>query len=238
MKKKMLTSLFIISCSIAFLGCTNSLKIQNETTNSNTSSINNNSKSEAENTTHHTSDTSNEVKSETSSSSSSSVNYNTSSNNINSKSEAENLLNAIKNKAIDGCVINSNFILGNTIDTVTSTLGEPSSIDYVADAKGTYFAFNSYNLAFGCNSGEQIFEIRSLSNNLSILDLNSVKNFFGNPDYNIQTKLGENIIGYKLTNNFKILFVFDIKTSVLKHYSILDPALTKNPRINDDGREW
>lgn len=236
MKKKLLASLLIISCSITFLGCTNSSKIQNETTNSNTSSINNNSKSEAENTTNHTSDTSNEIKDE--SSSSSSVNYDNSSNNIDSKSEAENLLKDIKNKALNGSVINSNFTLGNTIDTVTSKLGEPSSVDYVEDAKGTYFSFNPYNLAFGCNSGEQIFEIRSLSNDLSILNLNSVKNFFRNPDYNIETELGENIIGYKLTDDFKILFVFDIETSVLKHYSILYPALTKNSRIDDDGREW
>lgn len=235
LKKNIVASLFILGCSIIFLGCSNSLKAKNETINYNTSSINNNSNYESETSTYTASDCPNKIKDE---SSPSQLNYNTASNNTDLKSEFEKLLNDIKNKALDGCVINSNFKLGTTIATVTSELGEPSSVDYVVDAKGTYFTFNSYDLSFGCNSGEQIFEIRSLSNDLGILNLNSVKNFFGNPDYNIQTKLGEIIIGYKLTDNFKILFVFDIETFTLKHYSILYPTLTKNSRIDDNGREW
>ena len=158
--------------------------------------------------------------------------------NSNNKSSLNELMGEIKKCAVEGKVINSNFKLGNSIDNVTDKLGKASSEAYVESAKGDYFTFNSKNLVFGCNKGEQIFEIRCLENNLNQLTIKTVENFFGKPAYNVTTKLNENIIGYKISTNFKILFVFDNKSHKLKHYSVLYPELTKNSMSGSKAREW
>lgn len=144
----------------------------------------------------------------------------------------------IRKYAIEGKVINSSFKLGDSINNVIDKLGKASSETYVESAKGDYFNFNSKNLVFGCNKGEQIFEIRCLENDLNKLNLKNVENFFGRPNYSVTTKLNEKIIGYKISKDFKILFVFDNKTLKLKHYSILYPELTKNSMAGSKAREW
>lgn len=159
-------------------------------------------------------------------------------NNDNDNSKNYIFLSNIKSHAIKGQVINSSYKLGDSINSVIEKLGKPSSESYVESAKGDYFRFDSNNLIFGCNKGEQIFEIRSLDKSLDELNLNNVENFFGKPDYNITTKLNEKIIGYKISEKFKILFVFDNKNLKLKHYSVLYPELTKNSMAGYGGREW
>ncbi|WP_368236462.1 YjgB family protein, partial [Clostridium perfringens] len=141
-------------------------------------------------------------------------------------------------KAVKGEIINYEFKLGDSIYDVIDKLGKPSSENYVAEAKGNYFNFDSNNLSFGCNKGDQIFEIRSLNKDLKTLDLNNVENFFGKPDYNVTTKSKEKIIGYKITKDFKILFVFNTSTYKLDHYSVLYPGITHNSMAGDNGREW
>lgn len=158
--------------------------------------------------------------------------------NSNNKSSLNQLMAEIKKYAVEGKVINSNFKLGDSIDNVTNKLGKASNESYVEAAKGDYFTFKSKNLVFGCNKGEQIFEIRCLENNLNQLTLNDVESFFGRPAYSVTTKLNEKIIGYKISKSFKILFVFDNKTSKLKHYSVLYPELTKNSMAGSKAREW
>lgn len=159
-------------------------------------------------------------------------------NNDNDNSKNYIFLSNIKSHAIKGQVINSSYKLGDSINSVIEKLGKPSSESYVESAKGDYFRFDSNNLIFGCNKGEQIFEIRSLDKSLDELKLNNVENFFGKPDYNVTTKLNEKIIGYKISEKFKILFVFDNKNLKLKHYSVLYPELTKNSMAGSGGREW
>ncbi|MGU8999229.1 YjgB family protein [Clostridium perfringens] len=144
----------------------------------------------------------------------------------------------MKEKAIKGEIIDYDFKLGDSIYDVIDKLGKPSSENYVAEAKGNYFNFDSYNLSFGCNKGDQIFEIRSLNKDLKSLDLNNVENFFGKPDYTVTTKSKEKIIGYKITKDFKILFVFNTSTYKLDHYSVLYPSITHNSMAGDNGREW
>lgn len=229
MKKLLIPILIIISFSVIFLGCTNS------SSNSSVEIINNNQANSNNNN-----NSNNTEKSNANNNSSHNNNNNISENKNNNKvnSNTEKLLKDIKDKAAKGQVIDSNFTLGDSIYTVTSKLGEPSSEDYVAEAKGTYFNFDSYNLSFGCNKGDQIFEIRSLDKNLNNLDLNDVENFFGKPDYDVTTKSKEKIIGYKITKDFKILFVFNTSTYKLKHYSVLYPGITQNSMAGDSGREW
>ncbi|MDZ5255388.1 YjgB family protein [Clostridium sp. LIBA-8841] len=227
MKKLLIPILIIISFSVIFLGCTNS------SSNSSVEIINNNQANSNNN------NNSNNTEKSNANNNSSHNNNNISENNNNKvNSDTEKLLKNIKDKAAKGQVIDSNFTLGDSIYTVTSKLGEPSSEDYVAEAKGTYFNFDSYNLSFGCNKGDQIFEIRSLDKNLNNLDLNDVEKLFGKPDYDVTTKSKEKIIGYKITKDFKILFVFNTSTYKLKHYSVLYPGITQNSMAGDSGREW
>ncbi|EGT3617126.1 DUF4309 domain-containing protein [Clostridium perfringens] len=229
MKKLLIPILIIISFSIIFLGCTNSV---NSSNNSSVEIIDNNQANSNNN------NSPNNAKNSNSNNNTSHNNNNVSENKNKVNSNTEKLLKDIKAKAAKGQIIDYEFTLGDSIYTVTSKLGEPSSEDYVAEAKGTYFYFDSYNLSFGCNKGDQIFEIRSLDKNLNTLDLNDVKNFFGKPDYDVTTKSKEKIIGYKVTKDFKILFVFNTSTYKLKHYSVLYPSITQNSMAGDSGREW
>ncbi|UXZ08980.1 DUF4309 domain-containing protein [Clostridium perfringens] len=145
----------------------------------------------------------------------------------------------MKEKAVKGEIINYEFKLGASIDDVINKLGKPSSENYVAEAKGNYFNFDSYNLSFGCNKGDQIFEIRSLNKDLKSLDLNNVENFFLESLITmLQLNQKKKIIGYKITKDFKILFVFDTSTYQLDHYSVLYPSITHNSMAGDNGREW
>ncbi|MDU1055050.1 YjgB family protein [Clostridium baratii] len=231
MKKILITAITIFLGIMILFGCSNNSNKKNETINDSNKSLNDsNSKSNGDK----------KVANESPDGANDKNNSNKKATNEknNSKSKLDTLLLKIKVDAIKGQVINSNYKLGDSIDSVIEKLGRPSSESYVESAKGDYFKFDSNNLIFGCNKGEQIFEIRSLDKSLDELNLNNVENFFGKPDYNITTKLNEKIIGYKISGKFKILFVFDNKNSKLKHYSVLYPELTKNSMVGDKGREW
>lgn len=230
MKKLILSFLIIISSSSILLGCNNLTKDKN---NNLTPKENTSSNEKSKNT---KANTKNDLKNTTDK-------YN-SDNNI-SSSRKENLdnnsialLNNIKSSANKGQIINSSFKIGESIDSVTSKLGSPTSETYVPNAKGDYFTFKSYNIALGCNKGNQIFEIRSFDKQLKELNSTIVKNFFGTSDYNATTKENEKILGYKTNKNYKILFVFDLNTNKLKHYSVLNTELTKNSMSGDLGRSW
>ncbi|ELC8351617.1 DUF4309 domain-containing protein [Clostridium perfringens] len=230
MKKLLVPVLVIIIFALLFVGCTNSSNSssdssveiinsnqQNSNSNNNNSSNNDTKKSDSNNASHKDKNVSNNKKLD---------------------NKTEKLLKDIKEKAIKGEIIDYDFKLGASINDVIDKLGKPSSENYVAEAKGNYFNFDSYNLSFGCNKGDQIFEIRSLNKDLKSLDLDNVENFFGKPDYTVTTKSKEKIIGYKITKDFKILFVFNTSTYKLDHYSVLYPSITHNSMAGDNGREW
>lgn len=226
MKKLSLTLiLFILSFSTMLLGCSNLESSSVEIINNSQTQSSSDNNSSSNNKPNHSNDTSRNKTNEKS-------------NDKKVNSITENLLKSIKDKSLIGQVIDYDFTLGDSIYTVTSKLGDSSSEDYVAEAKGNYFNFNDYHLSFGCNKGDQIFEIRSLNENLKNLNLNDVENFFGKPDYDITTKSKEKIIGYKMTKDFKILFVFNTTTYKLNHYSVLYPSITQNSMAGDSGREW
>lgn len=152
------------------------------------------------------------------------------------------LLNNIKNKAQSGMVINSEFkAKDGVIDEVNNAYGKEDASNYIAEAKGVYYTFESKNLAFGCNKGAQIFEVRSFDKSLKDLNLQDIISYFGEPQYEVITDLNERIIGYKVNDAFKLLFVFsDSKNekAVLDHYSVLYPRGTVNSMADDPGREW
>ncbi len=152
------------------------------------------------------------------------------------------ILNNIKDKAQNGMVINSEFkAKGDVIDKVNETYGKADTENYVSEAKGLYYAFESKNLAFGVNKGSQIFEVRSFDKSLGYLSLKDIISYFGDPQYYVITDLNERVIGYKVNDDFKLLFVFSDSKSEeasLHHYSVLYPIGTVNNMANDPGREW
>ncbi|EOU1743905.1 YjgB family protein [Clostridium perfringens] len=232
MKKLLVPVLVIIIFALLFVGCTNS---SNSSSDSSVEIINSNQQNSNSNNNSSNNDT---KKSDSNNASHKDNKDNNVSNNKKLDNKTEKLLKDIKEKAIKGEIIDYDFKLGDSIYDVIDKLGKPSSENYVAEAKGNYFNFDSYNLSFGCNKGDQIFEIRSLNKDLKSLDLNNVENFFGKPDYNVTTKSKEKIIGYKITKDFKILFVFNTSTYKLDHYSVLYPGITHNSMAGDNGREW
>ena len=235
MKKLLVPVLVIIIFALLFVGCTNS---SNSSSDSSVEIINSNQQNS--NSNNNNSSNNDTKKSDSNNASHKDNKDNNVSNNKNTKldNKAEKLLKDIKEKAVKGEIIDYDFKLGDSIYDVIDKLGKPSSENYVAEAKGNYFNFDSYNLSFGCNKGDQIFEIRSLNKDLKSLDLNNVENFFGKPDYTVTTKSKEKIIGYKITKDFKILFVFNTSTYKLDHYSVLYPSITHNSMAGDNGREW
>ena len=98
------------------------------------------------------------------------------------------LLNNIKDKSKSGMVINSEFkAKDGIIDEVNNAYGKEDTSNYIAEAKGLYYTFESKNLAFGCNKGDQIFEVRSFDKSLKDLNLEDIISYFGEPQYEVKT---------------------------------------------------
>ena len=163
-------------------------------------------------------------------------------NNENKDSLKVELLDNIQSKAESGMVINSEFkSKDNVIDEAVSTYGEEDTKEYIDEAKGTYYTFESKKLAFGVNKGSQIFEARSFDDSLKNLSLKDITSYFGQPQYEFITSTNEKIIGYVVNDDFKLLFVFsdsENESAILDHYSVLYPRGTVNNMANDPGREW
>lgn len=158
-------------------------------------------------------------------------------------SQADALLKEMMDLAKKGKVIDCEFAAKtNVIDDVTKKWGEPQSQDWVPTAKGTYADFLIKRLSFGFNKGQQIFEVRSFSEKLGAIKLSNVESVFGKPQYSTGTN-SERIIGYKASDEFKLLLVFNLASDskedkVLNHYSVLYPAGTVNSMADDPGRQW
>lgn len=150
------------------------------------------------------------------------------------------LLN-IKKSANAGKVINCEFPLKVTIEDVEAKWGKADKVEWIAAAKGNYSTYNQKNVVFGYNKGSEIFEVRSFDKQLSAISLSNVEKVLGVPEYQYKTKT-QNIIGYTIGNDYKMLFVF-LQTfgendSVVNHYSVLYPDATQNNMSNDPGRQW
>lgn len=163
-------------------------------------------------------------------------NYNKKDNISNSENNRK-LIEYIKNESKKGFNICCNNIkLGDNISDVIDIYGQATNHNYVHDAKGVYYTYKENSMTFGCNKGEQIFEIRSYDDKLKNLSLSDINEYFGMPDYENKTSKGEKVIGYKVSDLYKLLFVFDDKT--LDHYSVFYPEITANYMADDPGRQW
>ena len=151
------------------------------------------------------------------------------------------LLDNIKKLSEEGKIINCDFpVKTSTLQDVEKKWGKADKSDWVGEAKGNYAAYSNKNVVFGTNKGDQVFEARSFDSQLKQITLSEVKDFFGQPQYDV-TSNGEKIIGYKSGSEFKILLVFkdsENKDPKLDHYSVLYPNGTKNNMSGDKGREW
>lgn len=230
MKKKMLIITIIAAFTISLISC--SYKNPPNDNNSNGSESTEIDKETSKDSSNNTTPKGTEPNTEGSSE--------TNSENINNYKA--DMLNNIKDKSQNGMVINSEFkAKGDVIDKVTESYGKADTENYVSEAKGLYYTFESKSLAFGVNKGSQIFEVRSFDKSLGDLSLKDIISYFGEPQYEVITDMNERVIGYKVNDDFKLLFVFSDSKSEdasLHHYSVLYPRGTVNNMANDPGREW
>ncbi len=152
------------------------------------------------------------------------------------------LLKSIVDSAKNGKVINCQFpVKTKTIDDVIKVWGEPDKIDYVAAAKGSYATFDKKNVVFGFNKGQQIFEVRDMdSASLKSIVFSDIQKYLGKPAYDSRDGVGRRIIGYKVSDLYKLEFVlYDNSSSArIHHYNVLYPQGTVNMMADDPGRQW
>ena len=226
--KKIIISSFIIIASLSMYGC-----------NSSSTSNSNNVANSANNTSNSTGNTTNSSSNTTNSTAVNSASNSTSGNSTIS-SASQKLLDSISDAANSGKVINCDFAAKETtMSDVKAQWGNADSSSWITAAKGMYYTYSKHNIVLGANKGDQVFEVRSTDTSLSALKLSDVESKFGTPQYNV-TSDGQNIIGYKISDEFKILFVFNVGATnpALLHYSILYPAGTVNSMAGDPGRQW
>jgi hypothetical protein len=150
------------------------------------------------------------------------------------------MLLSMQKEAQQGRVLNIEFAAKTSmIDDVQGKWGKEDKSEYIADAKGTYDTFSKHNAVFGYNKGAQIFEVRSLDSALKALTLSQVKAAYGEPAYDKKSST-EEIIGYVINSDFKMLLVFPAGSGdpKLDHYSVFYPAGTVNSMADDPGRQW
>lgn len=160
--------------------------------------------------------------------------------NENDKIKMEN----IKDAAAKGRVLHCDFAAKtNCIEDVEKVLGKGKDSGYIAAAKGFYVSYPVQGLVFGFNKGSQIFEVRVFDEQTQkMLTLSKIKDYFGKPAHDVKTAK-EEILGYVVNKNFKLLFVFELPKTTgaapsLDHYSVLYPTGTINSMADDPGRDW
>lgn len=217
--KKLIVKITVIFSLLFMVGCSNVNKVSSNNSGTNTNK----------------SSTSKIVKKDTS-------NSNSKQNNEKDNSQSK-LLQDIKTLAAEGKVINCEYPVKVTnLYNVEEKWGKADSSNWVTSAKGMYSTYSKHNVVFGSNKGERIFEVRSFDSRLSKISLSMVKKNFGTPQYNVRSN-GEEIIGYVVTTEFKLLFVFPEPTKsvpdpLMRHYSVLYPSATVNSMASDPGRQW
>jgi len=155
----------------------------------------------------------------------------------------QNLLTSMQKAAEQGKVIECEFpVKTKTIEDVEAKWGKEDKSEYIASAKGTYAVYNKQNITFGFNKGSQLFEVRSYDSQLKSISLSKVKDVLGKPDHDVKSGT-EEIIGYVINSDYKILMVFPNPTTSgedpkLDHYSVFYPRGTVNMMADDAGRQW
>lgn len=156
--------------------------------------------------------------------------------------EQQKLVEQIMELAKQGKVPGCSFAAGQSIfEEIQGQFGEPDTFDYVAAAKGNYAVYGFQGFVFGINKGSQVFEVRSMREDIKELTVSRVKDVLGEPEkvlhYNDQ-----DILGYEAGQNFKLEFVFPAANQeedpVLDHLNVLYPRGTINMMADDPGRQW
>ena len=153
------------------------------------------------------------------------------------------LMQNMQKAAQQGKVINCDFaVKSNVIEDVQDKWGKEDKSEYIASAKGMYVTYSKHNAVFGYNKGSQLFEVRSFDSQLKDLSLSMVKAVLGNPAHDVKSG-SEEIIGYVINDDYKILMVFPSATTSggdakMDHYSVFYPKGTVNSMADDPGREW
>jgi peptidoglycan-N-acetylglucosamine deacetylase len=135
-------------------------------------------------------------------------------------------LNEIKEKAKLGLVTGSEFSsLSSTIDQVKVKWGEPDKIDRAG--AGYYAAYEEKGITFGYNEEGQIFDVRSYSNELQKITLNSIEKSLGRP--NQVTELNnDDIYVYEITADIQLKFVIPKTRQTVDHLSVFNQKRTES----------
>lgn len=156
----------------------------------------------------------------------------------------EDLLGEINIRAKEGMILNVDFkARDDSFDNIETHWGKAYKREFIEEAKGTYVTYLEKNTVFGMNKGEMIFEIRSFAKKIKEISLKDIVSFYGQPEYEALLKNDERIVGYKVSNDFKVEFV--LKNSKGKsdeqfvdHYGVFYPKGTINNMSGDRGRDW
>ncbi len=219
LKKTLIWSFLILTVSLA-VGCSNTVKTPTETP---PNTDNNTSSNPDSSTNSNTNDTTTKVP---------------------VADAQELLLLEIEENAKIGKVINCEFMAGANVSMqeVESSWGKADESNWVVDAKGNYSTYKERQVVLGSNKGDAIFEVRSFDSRIHQISRKTVESYFGIPDHSATTK-DEDILGYVINENYKLLLVFKQPTTagaeaVLDHYSVFYPKGTLNNMADDPGREW
>ena len=147
------------------------------------------------------------------------------------------LLKSIKHLAEEGGILNCDFTVEDSlISDMISEYGHPDRDNYVSSAKGNYATFSRDNIVAGYNKGEQVFELRSYSKRLHIINKDDLLEEWGRPDHS--TKSGsETMESYVLNHKYNIKFVFE-SNDILNHYNVIWLDGTEDSMAGDHGRNW
>ncbi len=134
------------------------------------------------------------------------------------------LLKDIATKAKKGEIINAEFHVGITMDTVRKEWGKEETSDYVAAAKGTFSTYRKKHVVVAYNKEHLLFEIRSFDPILRNVTVEDIKSNFGLPNSDITTENNEEIISYSY-RPYTVKFVFPNhnQQAILDHYSVSSP---------------
>lgn len=150
-------------------------------------------------------------------------------------------LQQIKAAAKEGKVPGCDFAARNTnFDAIEKAWGQPQSMQYIAEAKGTYASYAGRKIDFGFNKGMQVFEVRSYSSEVQKINSADVRTVLGEPV--MFRVLGtQQMYGYQ-AGDYRLEFIFNTPTQqpqiMVDHINVLYPPATVNMMADDPGRQW
>lgn len=157
---------------------------------------------------------------------------------------AENLalLQEVSRLAREGKLPGCDFAARTTtFETIEKAWGQPRSMQYIAEAKGTYASYADRKIDFGFNKGMQVFEVRSYTSQVQNISSADVRAILGEPVM-FRTLGTQQMFGYQ-AGEYRLEFIFSPPVGpqlrpMTDHINVLYPPATVNMMADDPGRQW